>query len=707
MRSIFKTTVIALLLANSALLFPQNNKIDRSPETRKDIANVYYKSQYTLFDLFTDEPIFPSSNGKYHIYISSNENRYPKEFEGSKYELENCLFYKFKNYQNCKDWCDGKTAIKVSTDNSREDVSNQKIYNNQQIADNNTKNQIPTNLLAVILDKEDSLSDGGWINDVKNKTLAYTDKNRAKRYFEWDGKKSTKMEGFLEFKNYINGFGNCRVYDYNNSKYTDTGIDNFIYTYTGNVIDGKFEGHGQYTYADGSILEGEFSNSRINGLCVKTHLDGSRSECFYTDGKRNGLLTVKFSYGLIFTANYNNGKLDNNSAKFKFSNGDLYEGSINNKLEYDGSGVLTYADGRKYVGQFKNGLRNGLATYTFSDGKKYVGEFKNDIITGKGTISYPDGSKYEGDWKNGFYDGQGTLIYESGDKYIGHWKEGKFSGQGKLIQGDNTYEGEWSDSKLNGQGTCTTKGGMKYVGEWKNSKKNGQGTNTLPDGNKYVGNWNNDTIDGNGIFTFPDGSNYEGMFKDGKYNGQGKYTSADGKNIYMGEWVNNNKEGQGTYTFGDGSKYVGEWKNDKFNGQGIIYSVNGSISKDGIWENGNFIKSNADIDKERMREEKLADDQRIKEEKERIKEEKRKENEDSENFVKALNVLLKIDETGSRNLEKRTGRCANCEGFGYNVCTNCNGTGLSKYDNHLCSYCNGRGKKICNRCNGTGRPPKH
>ena len=89
--SIFKF-ILLLLLTLPLNSFSQSTTIKRSPENRKDFANVYYKSEYTLFDLFTDEPIFPSSDGNYNIYISSNENKVPIVFKGGKYELEHCLF---------------------------------------------------------------------------------------------------------------------------------------------------------------------------------------------------------------------------------------------------------------------------------------------------------------------------------------------------------------------------------------------------------------------------------------------------------------------------------------------------------------------------------------------------------------------------------------------------------------------------------------
>lgn len=85
-----------------------NLSTKRDPNPRKDFANVFYNPKYTLFDLFTDEPIFPDSRGVYHIYAATNENKIPKPLKGNAQEISEATVYKFKNYKNCKAWCDGK-----------------------------------------------------------------------------------------------------------------------------------------------------------------------------------------------------------------------------------------------------------------------------------------------------------------------------------------------------------------------------------------------------------------------------------------------------------------------------------------------------------------------------------------------------------------------------------------------------------------------
>ena len=101
--------ILATLLLTLGFANAQNTI--RDPDTRKDYANVFWKKQYTLFDLITDKPIFPKEkNGKkvYTIYYTSNED--PKPYKGSftEIELERHIYYKFKNKRGCKKFCKSK-----------------------------------------------------------------------------------------------------------------------------------------------------------------------------------------------------------------------------------------------------------------------------------------------------------------------------------------------------------------------------------------------------------------------------------------------------------------------------------------------------------------------------------------------------------------------------------------------------------------------
>jgi hypothetical protein len=89
--------IISFLLVSFSLT---GQLVSRSPETRKDHANVFYDPKYTLFDLFSDEPIFPNNNGEYDVILSSNENKKPQRYFGNGFELSKLMMYKFKNTEN-------------------------------------------------------------------------------------------------------------------------------------------------------------------------------------------------------------------------------------------------------------------------------------------------------------------------------------------------------------------------------------------------------------------------------------------------------------------------------------------------------------------------------------------------------------------------------------------------------------------------------
>ncbi len=90
-----------------------SQEVKRSPEKSKRMANHLYQIEYTLFDVWSDEPIFPQEDGRYHIYTASAHNLTPKPFIGSASELARFGNFKFKNLENCKYWCN---AIPFNSD---------------------------------------------------------------------------------------------------------------------------------------------------------------------------------------------------------------------------------------------------------------------------------------------------------------------------------------------------------------------------------------------------------------------------------------------------------------------------------------------------------------------------------------------------------------------------------------------------------------
>jgi uncharacterized protein (TIGR02145 family) len=77
-------------------------------------ANLYYKKNDKLYDLWSGELILPDADGLYHIHMIKNEcgKCEAKDFTAeqldwySNVDPKSQKLYKFKSYRNCVNWCD-------------------------------------------------------------------------------------------------------------------------------------------------------------------------------------------------------------------------------------------------------------------------------------------------------------------------------------------------------------------------------------------------------------------------------------------------------------------------------------------------------------------------------------------------------------------------------------------------------------------------
>ena len=90
------------------------------------------------------------------------------------------------------------------------------------------------------------------------------------------------------------------------------------------------EGYGKMIYADGSSYEGNFKNSKKDGLGkYKYNFSGSIYEGDWKEDKQEGLGTIIYEDGSVYK-------------------GRLKDGA------YDGYGIMKYSDGMEFRGQFKD-----------------------------------------------------------------------------------------------------------------------------------------------------------------------------------------------------------------------------------------------------------------------------------------------------------------------------------------------------------------
>jgi hypothetical protein len=145
--------------------------------------------------------------------------------------------------------------------------------------------------------------------------------------------------------------------------------------YVGEYRDGKWNGVGTYTYADGAKYVGEFRDGKANGQGTITFPNGNKYVGEWKDNRRNGQGTETFPNGDKFVGEYRDDKRN-------------------------GLGTYTWPNGNKYVGEYRDGKKNGQGTETYPDGEKYVGEYRDDKRNGQGTFTFANGNIDEGIWSN-------------------------------------------------------------------------------------------------------------------------------------------------------------------------------------------------------------------------------------------------------------------------------------------------------------------
>ncbi len=141
----------------------------------------------------------------------------------------------------------------------------------------------------------------------------------------------------------------------------DEGIGRGKGSYSGDVADGKPNGFGTCTWANGDKYEGEWRNGMREGDGTMNYHDGSR----YI------------------------GEWQNNKAH--------------------GQGTKNYSDGSQYVGEYQDGLPNGQGTRTYDNGNKYVGSWKAGKWHGQGVYISANGARKSGTWVNGEYQNQASV----------------------------------------------------------------------------------------------------------------------------------------------------------------------------------------------------------------------------------------------------------------------------------------------------------
>jgi hypothetical protein len=192
--------------------------------------------------------------------------------------------------------------------------------------------------------------------------------------------------------------------------------------------------------------------------------------------------------GSIIEGTWTNGTIHSQGLQI-YPNGDSYVGSFEHG-EVSGMGKFVNYNGATYEGEWKNSKQNGEGTETWGDGAVYQGSFREGKKEGFGRFVWADHAKYEGEFHGNNLEGKGRYTWNDGRVYEGGWRNNKMHGFGRFLWGDGkVYEGYYEDDQKQGKGTFTWPNGKKYDGLWQNNRMHGKGTIIQPNGSRQEGLW--------------------------------------------------------------------------------------------------------------------------------------------------------------------------------------------------------------------------
>lgn len=358
--------------------------------------------------------------------------------------------------------------------------------------------------------------------------------------------------------------------------------------YTGNFLQDVKDGPGEFMFASGIKLLGEWKNDILHGNVKYEHPSGIRYEGGWKNNTFDGQGTMIWPDGTEYTGKWCNGHRDGDG-RMTWPDGTYYQGAWQNGNR-NGKGVMHYADGTVSEGLWTDGKINGIIDMRWADRHHYHGSFSNGKRNGFGRMDYPDSRWYEGDWKDDIKDGRGTYYYAEADAlYTGDFHDGVRDGYGEITFPDGEYfAGSWENDQRSGYGLVKYPGDRICGAVWKESKRNGQGTISWPNGAYYIGDWKDDKPDGRGYYYYHDGTVYDGNWLNGNRHGTGTMIWPDGA-VYEGHWADNERNGEGKLINSDGWIYEGNWLNDKLHGKGKRISPSFLRVDICEWENGTLI----------------------------------------------------------------------------------------------------------------------
>lgn len=367
--------------------------------------------------------------------------------------------------------------------------------------------------------------------------------------------------------------------------------------YKGEFIQGRREGLGLLTYANGTTYDGEWTNNLFHGHGTFTSFDfssgtphrGQRYEGEYEFGRKHGKGLQHLIDGSVYDGAFANNLFEGDGS-LRTKAGDILKGLFS-KGKLIGSGRIAFANGDSYKGELQGGRFHGTGTYTYSTGGTYNGSYKHGEFHGAGTRVFSSGSIYSGNFADGVQHGEGMLHWANNDQYVGMWRRDLPDGRGVFMFGHgDRFEGLFSGGAFCGRGRYSWSDGGYYEGAYLDK---GRKASTKSSGLR----------NGYGVRWWVSGNCYEGEWLDDKMEGSGKFITADNGPTYTGEVKANRKHGKGReqwgnqlgidYRCGMGFKHKGRgfcrydgcYINGAFDGEGFFGCIDGR-SYEGQWSKG-------------------------------------------------------------------------------------------------------------------------
>jgi len=148
-------------------------------------------------------------------------------------------------------------------------------------------------------------------------------------------------------------------------------------SYVGQIADGKRQGLGVATLANGEFQSGDWSDDRLNGLGTVRLPDETRYTGQWRDGQSTGLGVREKPGAERAEGNFVGGRLEGFAVRRTLVEPNVVQAGEFHGDMLDGPGVERVGEREKYEGGFRNGVRNGFGQFTDGDGKVRSGRWSD------------------------------------------------------------------------------------------------------------------------------------------------------------------------------------------------------------------------------------------------------------------------------------------------------------------------------------------